>query len=136
MMSKFFFFQDFIYLLLKRGEGREKERERNINVFLPLTGPPPCTTTQACALIGKQPFGFQADTQTTEPHQLGLKLHQHSLVTFSILTKNKINIKKFPILSLPLPRFYYNRNYDFVFQYEQRKNKFKLKNDGVYLICS
>ena len=27
-----FFKKDFIYLLLERGEGREKERERNINV--------------------------------------------------------------------------------------------------------
>ena len=26
------FFKDFIYLFLDRGEGREKERERNINV--------------------------------------------------------------------------------------------------------
>ena len=27
------FFKDFIYLYLERGEGREKERERNISVF-------------------------------------------------------------------------------------------------------
>ena len=26
------FFKDFIYLFLERGEGREEERERNINV--------------------------------------------------------------------------------------------------------
>ena len=26
------FFKDFIYLFLEKGEGREKERERNINV--------------------------------------------------------------------------------------------------------
>ena len=29
----------FIYLFLERGEGREKERERNISVWLPLTCP-------------------------------------------------------------------------------------------------
>ena len=29
----FFFFKDFIYLLLERGEGREKERETNSNVL-------------------------------------------------------------------------------------------------------
>ena len=29
----------FIYLFLERGEGREKERERNINVWLPLHAP-------------------------------------------------------------------------------------------------
>ena len=34
-----FFKKDFIYLLLERGEMKEKERERNINVWLPLTCP-------------------------------------------------------------------------------------------------
>ena len=33
------FFEDFIYLFLERTEGRRKERERNINVWLPLTPP-------------------------------------------------------------------------------------------------
>ena len=32
-----FFFEDFIYLFLERGEGREKARERNINVLNQLT---------------------------------------------------------------------------------------------------
>ena len=46
------FLKDFIYLFLERGERREKERERNINVWLPLTYPLLGTrpTTQACAL--------------------------------------------------------------------------------------
>ena len=50
-------FKDFIYLFLERGDGREKERERNINVWLPLmcclsleTWP----VTQACALTGNR----------------------------------------------------------------------------------
>ena len=50
-----YFFKEFIYLFLERGEGREKERERNINVWLPLV----CcsllgtwSATQACALTG------------------------------------------------------------------------------------
>ena len=30
--SWYFFKKDFIYLFLERGEGREKEREKNINV--------------------------------------------------------------------------------------------------------
>ena len=35
-LSVFHFFKDFIYLFLDRvGEGSEKERERNINVWLP-----------------------------------------------------------------------------------------------------
>ena len=51
-----FFFKDFIYLFLERGEGREKERERNIIVWLPLKHPPLGTwpATQACALTGNQ----------------------------------------------------------------------------------
>ena len=49
-----YLFEDFIYLILERGEGREKERKRNINVWLPLTRPLLGTwpTTQACALTG------------------------------------------------------------------------------------
>ena len=47
-------FKDFIYLFLERGEGREKERERNINVWLPLAFPllGAWPATQACALTG------------------------------------------------------------------------------------
>ena len=49
-------FKDFVYLFLEGGEGREKERERNIDVWLPLTWPPLGTwpATQACALTGNQ----------------------------------------------------------------------------------
>ena len=46
----------FIYLLLETGEGREKEGERNINVWLPFTHPPLGTwpATQACVLTGNR----------------------------------------------------------------------------------
>ena len=46
------FFKDFIYVFLDRGEEWEKERERNITVWLPLMCPLPRTwpATQACAL--------------------------------------------------------------------------------------
>ena len=51
----FVFFLRF-YLFFNKGEGREKERERTINVWLPLVhlqlGTWP--TTQACALTGNQ----------------------------------------------------------------------------------
>ena len=49
-----FLFKDFIYLFLERGEGRKKEKERNINVWLPLVCPQLGTwpTTHACALSG------------------------------------------------------------------------------------
>ena len=51
-----FFFKDFIYLFLDRGGGREKEKERNINVWLPLMWPLLETwpATQARALTGNQ----------------------------------------------------------------------------------
>ena len=47
-----FFFKDFIYLFLERG--REGQRERNINVWMPLVRPLLWTwpATQACALTG------------------------------------------------------------------------------------
>ena len=49
-----FFFKDFIYLFLERGERKDEEWGRNINVWLPLMWPPLGTwpTTQACALTG------------------------------------------------------------------------------------
>ena len=55
----FFFVEDFIYVFLERGEGREKEGERNINVWLPLTHTPLGTwpTNQACALTGNRTGG-------------------------------------------------------------------------------
>ena len=42
----------YLCLFLERGEGREKEGERNISVWLPLACPELSTqpTTQACAL--------------------------------------------------------------------------------------
>ena len=61
--SDVFLFLLFIYylkvsfiLFLERGEGREKEREGNISVWLPLTWPPLGTwpATQACALTGNR----------------------------------------------------------------------------------
>ena len=57
--SALLFFKDFICLFLERGERREKERERNINVWLPLVHPPLGTwpATQACALSGNQTGG-------------------------------------------------------------------------------
>ena len=52
----FYFLKCFIYLFLERGEGREKEGERSINVWLPLAQPPLGTwpVTQACAPTGNQ----------------------------------------------------------------------------------
>ena len=63
-------------LFLETGEGREKERERNINVLekhqSAASNTPP---TQACALSGIKPatFQFADDAQPTESHQSGLR---------------------------------------------------------------
>ena len=55
-VSVILFLKDFIHLFLERGEGTEKERERNISVWLPLMRPLVGTwsATQACALSGNQ----------------------------------------------------------------------------------
>ena len=49
-----YFLKDFIYLFLERGEREEEERERNINVWMPLVCPPlgNCAAIQACAMTG------------------------------------------------------------------------------------
>ena len=71
----FYFFKDFTYLFLEKGEGKEKERERNITVWLPLTPP---TRDVVCNPglcpdweLNKRLFGSQAHAQSTEPHQPG-----------------------------------------------------------------
>ena len=48
----FIYFLKINYFFLEREEGREKEREKNINVWLPPTHP--LLATQACALTGNQ----------------------------------------------------------------------------------
>ena len=50
------FLKRFYLFILERGKGRKKKRERNINVWLPLTHPLLGTwhTTQACTLTGNQ----------------------------------------------------------------------------------
>ena len=67
------FFKDCIYLFLERGKGREEERERNISVWLPLTPPTGDLANNPGMCpdweLNQQPFGSQASTQSTEPHQ-------------------------------------------------------------------
>ena len=54
MKIDYLLFKKRFYLFIFRGEGREKEREGNINVWLPLVHPPLGTwpSTQVCALTG------------------------------------------------------------------------------------
>ena len=70
-----------MYLFIFRERRREgKERERNI-YWLPLAHAN-WSATQACALdreSNQQPFGSQAGTQSTEPHQPGQKFPSFSM---------------------------------------------------------
>ena len=88
-------FKDLIHLFFREGEviyflereGKEKERKRNINVWLPLTHPQlgSWPTTQACALdweSNQQPFDSQAGTQSTEPHQPGCSVFLFDITLF------------------------------------------------------
>ena len=58
------------------GEGKKKERGRNINVWLPLTHLPwgPGMQPRHVPWLGieQRPFGSQAPSQSTELHQPGL----------------------------------------------------------------
>ena len=64
--SVLIFLKDFIYLFLEKGGGREKKRERNINVWLPVAYP--------------QLGWLQGSIQSTEPYQLGLSLSYFEVV--------------------------------------------------------
>ena len=65
-------FFSFFKLFLERGEGREKERERNVNVWLPPTGDLACNPGMCPDWKSNGwPFGLQDGTQSTEPHQPG-----------------------------------------------------------------
>ena len=66
--GKNIFFKYFLYLFLERKEGREKERGRNINVWLLLACPPLGTwpATQARALT---------ENQTSDPLVHRLTIH-------------------------------------------------------------
>ena len=76
------FFGPFIYLPLERGKGREKERDRNIDVgekhpSVASRMPPPGDLAHNLGMcpdweLNQQPFGLQASAQSTEPHQPGL----------------------------------------------------------------
>ena len=73
------FLKHFIYLFLERGEGREKERERNINVCLPLECDPTGDLARNPNLcpeweLNQRLLCSQAGPQITQPHQPGLHL--------------------------------------------------------------
>ena len=79
LMTSGFVLKDFIYLLLERGERREKERERNSNVLEIHQSVISCTPPAGDLAhnpgmcpdweLNQRLFGSQAGTQSTEPHQ-------------------------------------------------------------------
>ena len=81
--TTFCLFIEFIYLFLEKGEGKEKEREKNIDVWekhpLVASVPPAGDLAHNPGMCpdwesNQQPFGSQANTQSTEPHQPGHKI--------------------------------------------------------------
>ena len=75
MNKDLYFFKDFIYLFLDRGEGKEKEGEKHqcaVASHTPPTGDLTWPAIQALCPDWEsnwQPFGSQAGTQFTEPHR-------------------------------------------------------------------
>ena len=69
------FFLDFIYSFLERGEEKEKERERNSNVWLPLVSPVWASGLQPRHVpwlgIELETLWFAAHAQSTELPQPG-----------------------------------------------------------------
>ena len=85
-----FFLKDFIYLFLEREDGKEKERERNINVWLPLTCPRLGTwpAIQACALTGNQ----TDDTFVRRPALNPLSHTSQGTFFFFFLMKSRMEV--------------------------------------------
>ena len=82
-----FLFLCIIYLFLEKGEGKEKGRERNINVWLPLACSKLGTwpTTQACALTGNR----ISDLSVLRPALNPLSHTSQGLPVHSLLVKVK-----------------------------------------------
>ena len=90
----FYFFKDFIYLPLDRGEGRETERERNID-GLPLLHVPswgPSLQPRHDRESNLWTFGPQDDAQPTESQLSGQKrkrLHFKSIFSYWLLERER-----------------------------------------------
>ena len=116
LFSFLLFFKILFINFLQRGERREKERERNISVWLPLTHPQleiwPATLAYALVWESNQRrFGSQASAQFTNPHQPGLiqlslgysamKNKPQILVTYNINIYVLIPLRVFRVLVTP-----------------------------------
>ena len=84
-------FKNIYIFFVERGEGKEKKRERNINVWLPLTCAPTGDLARNPGMCPDwesnwQLFGSQAGTQSIQPHQPGAE----SLKLLNSTIKRKI----------------------------------------------
>ena len=132
----FFIFERFyLFIFLESGEGREKERERNICVVdchMPPTGDragnsglcPDCE-------LNRQPFGWQASTQSTEAHQPGLIFFYSNIlpgfgIKIMLISENKLG-------SVPLcSEEYYERLTNFLPEIFDKISQ-SLKSSGLRL---
>ena len=82
----FLFFLKILFIYLERREGKEKERERNINVWLPLMRPQLGTwpTTQACALTGNRTSNPSVHRPTLNP----LSYTSQDIILFFLISKS------------------------------------------------
>ena len=64
-----FFKRFYLFIFLERGDGKEKERERNISMWLPPKHPPSGTwpATQACAPTGNRTGNALVHRPTLNP---------------------------------------------------------------------
>ena len=84
-----FFYKDFIYLLLERGDEREREGKKHQCVVASHTSPAGilahnpgmCPNRES----NQRPFGSQAHTQSTELHQLGLDIFKRDEIPHFVL---------------------------------------------------
>ena len=78
-----------IYLFLERGEGKEKEGEKHQCVVASYVPPTrdPARNPGMCPdwELNQWPFGSQACTQSTEPHQPGLQMTIFIQLSFCIV---------------------------------------------------
>ena len=116
--------KDFTYLFLERGEGREKERESNIDMWQkhwsvasrrPPTGNLAHNSGMSLNKKSNQwPYGLQNDAQPTEPYQSGLNnfsfvnvlSHKKWMLTLKFLVLFKCSV--FTFCQLDLSKFWKN----------------------------
>ena len=105
----FFFFEDFIYLFVERQEGREKERERNIDVGEKIRSvascmPPTGDLARNPGLcpgwgLNQRPFSTQASAQSTELHPSGQgQICMHNNGKPTILQMWRLKHREQPVL--------------------------------------